>query len=564
LRPRTLLRALVVWALATAAACWIVHRAFALDVDEAHPLAVVASVWRGGHRVARSVLEHAGDDDPTTGPAAEPGSTRVLESVVAEGPVVAWPEAALAFSVVPGRDGLVARIDGRASYLTPDDLLAMQAYDRGLVVPSIQLSAGLDVPAVVARAADELGVSVPELEAHAALRRIRVVRAVTGAHAPPSVSPASLADDDVREAAVAMARYLARGVDREGRFRYLVDAPSNRTLAGYDWPRHAGATYFLAQAAALAGDGDLGFAALRAASLLRDRATVPCGEHRCIGGETMADVGSTALAVLAFVEIARTGLDHGYALVVPDLTAFLRAQQRPDGELMHLYDRVAHRPIDVQLLYYSGEAAFALSRAHGLLGDERDLVAARRLLAHLVGPAWSFFGSRYYRGEEHWTCQAMDDLWDRAPSAEALDFCLSWQKYGRALMYGPGDTPFDADGAYGVGPVLAPHLTPVGSRSEAGVATLDAAIRAGRPAAERDPLEAQMRRSLSLLLRHQLRGTETSPSAHLLVDPDAVDGAMPGSEVDWQLRIDYAQHAGSALIRWVRRGKDGTGAGPPN
>jgi hypothetical protein len=26
---------------------------------------------------------------------------------------------------------------------------------------------------------------------------------------------------------------------------------------------------------------------------------------------------------------------------------------------------------------------------------------------------------------------------------------------------------------------------------------------------------------------------------------------MPGSEVDWQLRIDYAQHTGSALVRWL-------------
>ena len=31
----------------------------------------------------------------------------------------------------------------------------------------------------------------------------------------------------------------------------MIDAPTNRTLPGYDWPRHAGATYFLAQAAEL-------------------------------------------------------------------------------------------------------------------------------------------------------------------------------------------------------------------------------------------------------------------------------------------------------------------------
>jgi hypothetical protein len=28
-------------------------------------------------------------------------------------------------------------------------------------------------------------------------------------------------------------------------------------------------------------------------------------------------------------------------------------------------------------------------------------------------------------------------------------------------------------------------------------------------------------------------------------------GAMPGSEVDWDLRIDYAQHAGSAMVQWL-------------
>ena len=36
-------------------------------------------------------------------------------------------------------------------------------------------------------------------------------------------------------------------------------------------------------------------------------------------------------------------------------------------------------------------------------------------------------------------------------------------------------------------------------------------------------------------------------------------GAIPGSEVDWQLRIDYAQHAGSALVRWLEVSARGLG-----
>ena len=358
--------------------------------------------------------------------------------------------------------------------------------------------------------------------------------------------------DDVRDGAIAAARFLARGLDAKGRFRYLVDAPTNRTLPGYDWPRHAGADVLPgAGRRAHAGPTALGGRGSRR-RWLRDHAMVACGDHRCIGDQNVVDVGSTSLAVLAFVEIARSKLDPTFADVVPELAAFLRAQQRPDGDFMHEYDRAARRPIDIQLLYYSGEAALSLSRAASLLGDSRDLEAASRALAHLVGPGWAFFGSRYYFGEEHWTCQAMEDLWDRAPDPEALDFCVRWQDYDRKLQFAADETPYDADGTYGFGPLVTPRLTPVGSRSEAGIATLDAARRAaGTPSAvspaELSRLDRQMRRSLAVLLRHQFR-----PGPHFLfAAPGAVEGAMPGSEVDWQLRIDYAQHTGSALVRWL-------------
>jgi hypothetical protein len=226
---------------------------------------------------------------------------------------------------------------------------------------------------------------------------------------------------------------------------------------------------------------------------------------------------------------------------------------------MHEYDRDANSPVDVQLLYYSGEAALALSRAHTLLGDGRDLDAATRALSYLVGPGWRFLGSRYYWGEEHWTCQAMDDLWDRSPEQTrltALDFCLRWQAFSRKLQFGAGDTSFDADGAYGFGPLITPRLTPAGSRTEAALATLEAAKHAGTAPAELSVLEHQIRRTLALLLRHQLGHR----FQYLFADPGAVGGAVPGSEVDWQLRIDYAQHAGCAMVRFLELAKRD---GPP-
>jgi hypothetical protein len=549
------------WFALTAIASVMVERAFAMKVDEAHPIAVVASVWSGGQVIARAVLAREGDSDEglELALARHPGATLVHEAIVGEGPVVTMFEPALAMSFAPGVDGVALTFGGRTEYLTPDELLARQAYDKDVVLPVLHAAVGLDLPVAFALLGDRFGVPVRDLLDHGRFRRVRVRRSFPGRAPPiarrranegPEPDAETLSADDARAGALAAARHLARGVGADGRFRYRIAAPTNRTLPGYDWPRHAGATYFLAEAAALSRDPDVAAAALRAGAYLRDRALVSCGPNRCIGDRPVVDVGSTALAVLAFAALAKTGLDAGFAAPVPALAAFLRAQQRPDGEFMHQFDRDRSAPIDVQLLYYSGEAALALSRANDLLGDPRDLDAARRALAYLAGPAWRFFGSRYFFSEEHWTCQAMGDLWDRAPNAGALDLCVRWLAYERRLAIHADQVPFDADGALGAAAVPTPRLTPVASRAEAAVATLDAAQKSGLPESERQAIVTQLRHSLALLLRHQL-GPET---AHMMADPAAVGGALPSSGVDWELRIDFAQHAGSALIgamRWL-------------
>jgi hypothetical protein len=350
---RVLARALIAWAAVTALACVVVRRAFSLDVDEAHPRSVIASVWSGGQLVARAVLSSARDGDPNldAAMAAYPGATLVRESVIGEAPVLTWPESALAMSLVPGRDGLAVTWRGRVSVVTPDDLLAQQAYDRGLEAPALSLSAGVDVPWVLAILAERAGATVRDLLDAGRWRRIRVTRSIAGEAPRRAVTAETMTDAEVRSAVVAAAGYLARGVDDVGRFRYIVDAPTNRTLPGYDFPRHAGATYFLSQAAALTGDAAVGSAAVRAAGWLLHAALVRCGERSCVGSGRLVDLGSTALTVLAFVEIARSGLDPSYAVPAGELAEFLRSQQRLDGEFMHLYDRDLGRPVDVQLLY---------------------------------------------------------------------------------------------------------------------------------------------------------------------------------------------------------------------
>src|SRR5262249_10897758 len=149
-------------------------------IDEEHPRAVVASVWRSGKLLERCVI----DSDSTTDAnaklqaalAANPGATLVHESIVGEGPVATWSEAALAISFVPGRDGIAATLAGRRAYVTPDDLLALQAYDKGVSFESVQLTVGVDMHRALAALSSQLGTTARELLDRGTLHRIRVVR----------------------------------------------------------------------------------------------------------------------------------------------------------------------------------------------------------------------------------------------------------------------------------------------------------------------------------------------------------------------------------------------------
>ena len=545
MRRRALARLLVAYGAVLAVLCLVMNIYASLDELTPGARQVVASRWLNGTRIARSITKR-GEPLPLSAPFADDGSVFVEEVTVAEAPLslgtVTFP-----FALIAGRDGLRAELGDKTVWLTVDDLLRAEAYDHASTFLDPSLGMGTHRATVLHLLATELGATPDEVVAKARVRRVRFERRVVGQAAPPTFRGDTLDREEVKTAVRDAASYLVRGIGSDGRYRYIVDAITNQTVEGYSWPRHAGTTYFLAQAAALLDDPTIRFGCLRAAARLRDEMMKDCGAHKCIAEGPLADVGSSALAMIAFAEILRTGADPSYRPALVQLSAFLRAQQRPDGELMHYYDRNLGKPIDVQVLYYTGEAALALARAHRITGEPEDLRAATRALARLSGKGWSFFGSRYYFSEEHWTCQAMADLWSRAPDAEALTFCLRWHEYQRRLQHVDGDSPFDAGGSFGFGPFVTPRVTPASSRGEAAAAALEVMKAEAKGPEAVAVMEDELRRAIAFVMRAQLR----PGLRHLFAQPSEVSGGFPGSAVDMKLRIDYAQHAGSMMVRWL-------------
>ncbi len=467
-----------------------------------------------------------------------------LEITRGEGPTWIGVPLIENLDLVPLREGLHVRIEGEDAWITPQELWAADAYDTGVRTPIPNLTFGADIRGLVGQLGRSLGREPSETLARATIRRVRM-DAIT-----PDVYPrrVPLTEEALREAAMEGAAFLIRHMTPDGRFTYVYDGRSGRPRQeAYNLPRHSGTAFFLAQVANSADMPEAREAARTALTWVGRNHIRHCGgpERWCVEMAGQVEMGSSALTAIAAAEFLKGEDDPAIRELLTGLAAHIRDMQREDGELMHLYDLEAQEPEDVQLLYYSGEAALALLMAHEVLDDEADLEAARRLMTHLTGAGWDFLGSRYYYGEEHWTCIAAGAAAsDEVESPEAIDFCRRWAEFNRAVQYGEGETPWDVAGAYGVGPIIVPRLTPVGSRTEAFISTYEAARRVGiDDRALREEIEA----GLGMLLSHRWAPGPT----HLLANPVAARGGVPATAVDLTVRDDFVQHAGSAMIRWA-------------
>jgi hypothetical protein len=509
----------------------------AVDDTATEPLYSVVTVWQDGVRQRRTVTRPA-EQVPVR---AEPSQTVVIEDVVDTGPVPSPVPLLFGMSVVSGRDGIEATYRGRTARVTADDLLKAEAYAHLTPIGGIPFRQSVDAERVLALLAHELGTTPIELGLNGSFRRL-----VMRKRPPPSMP--QVTRENLRESAISAGRYLARNVLPDGSYRYEVNALTGEETPDYNWPRHSGATWYLADVAAYQKGDDLVEPARRAAGHLVEHTLRDCGKHRCIAADERADLGSSALALLAFVELRHAGFAPELTAPIRELSEFIVSMQRPDGEFMHFYERSTQTRVDVQVPYYSGEATFALGRAARALGEPRYLDAARRALERLVDPPFWYVGWRYFWGSEHWTCHAMNELWSRAPNPKALDFCLRWQESVRDLAIEGRAAAPEFDSATSAGPLAPPMLTGTSSRIEAAVSTLDAAKRAGIDAREIERLETGIRRSLAFLMRFQL-----SPGPrHLMPEPDKMHGGVPASPVDLRVRIDYPQHAGTALLHYLR------------
>jgi hypothetical protein len=548
---------------------------------------VIVTVWHEGEPVARVVargekvadaLVAAARELPASPVAAldraQLAAARIQVDVVGERAPLADDLPGLSiFAMHPGIDGIGAAVAGDELFALPDELAragVLRTRQAVKVVPDLVIGYDLDK---IGRMLANLGDIKHStwLGSQVAYFRFRTDAFVEPPAAAADRTPLQLTRgvppgppvtaDALRAAALTGARYLVAHLHENGRYVYESNLVTGKGTdptrpRPYNLPRHAGTTYFLAELYRHTGEEFLREPIERAfrqfAQLVEEggcTGKTPQGvDFACVSqkGDRIANLGSTALAVVALAEYHRATRDARHDDMAHRMAEWILMMQHDDGSFAHNYE-VATHTIDheTQQLYYSGEAALALVRMHEVTGEARYRDAAERALDDLIG-WYDFFAGGFFYGEDHWTCIAAEAAWPALKHRRYLDFCDQYGAFLRRQQMRPDDFPdlSDLAGTYGVTPFVIPNNTPVGSRTEAMLSAYLLGEHHGSPS---EPLRQQILRSMEYALRQQVR-----PDSDFAVSPKADGlGALPASSINRAVRIDYVQHICSAMVRSI-------------
>jgi hypothetical protein len=270
-------------------------------------------------------------------------------------------------------------------------------------------------------------------------------------------------------------------------------------------------------------------------------------------GPAKAKLGGTGLGLVALCSLERIEPGNSPLDLLHRLGEFLLFMQKPDGGFYTDYQPGEGRSKDWISLYYPGEAALGLIMLHELRPSERWLQAAANALGYLC---------RIREGQpqveaDHWALLAtgklmsLPDLPDSGPARQtlirhAVQIC-------RSIF---AEAPWFPAASIGYGCLVADGRTcPTSTRLEGLLAALEYL-----PAEEGDLLKhisVVADRGIRFLLKSQIRSGRLSggiPRSVGLIPKGHLRFSTQFNRRATEVRIDYVQHALSAMIQYAHMG----------
>ncbi len=349
----------------------------------------------------------------------------------------------------------------------------------------------------------------------------------TGVRRTDVTDPAALG-----EILVTASGYL-RGMLREnGQFDYGYYPVTESVCPGYNNIRHAGAAWSLSVLAAATGDLSLREDASRALDWLFDNYLAWDGDAAFLLQTSRAEIqlGGNALAVLAACTYDETFEEDRYRGIAEALgRGILRMWDRENGFVHALNYPALTVKDEFLIIYYDGEASFALSKLCAATGDELWRNAADEVMDYFIDNDYAEYG-------DHWISYAVNELTKLEPRSEYYDFGLEnlsrhMEDIARYRYTNHTSGEFLAAGLELYRRACSEETPPPGLRRFRG-----------------ERFEEIVKDRMEFMLTGYMR----PETAMFFPDPAAVTGSFFVREDAFRIRIDDVQHYLGAYCLWYR------------
>lgn len=219
-----------------------------------------------------------------------------------------------------------------------------------------------------------------------------------------------LKPDDVLKLIKSGSNYLSTQVGRNGRFTYGWHPCFDRPIPSYNSLRHASTVYAMLEAWEITKDEKLIHSielAIRylTKTLIKIKPTVLGDAAFLVDTESEVKLGGNAVSILALVKYTELTGDERYRELLTKLAigiAFM--QNKETGMFRH----VLHFPSlntkeQFRIIYYDGEATFALMRLYGFTRENLWLETVERAFSY-------FIRAGHAKAHDHWLSYSVNEL----------------------------------------------------------------------------------------------------------------------------------------------------------